>query len=242
MFGMLRHSDMRLAVLGTLALALFALVTLVRYARNQDVEMLQLDILQFVVIGATFPWFVYIGGRIRRLQHNLTEVSTRLVDIEERRQRDDLTGIYNRRALFLAMEESKVRADTVAEPLSICMIDLDLFKRYNDEFDHLTGDHVLRTFAQFVQQGLRASDVFGRYGGEEFVQILRNTTLAGAMGRCRTAAGAHQRARDSRTAFDRTPDSIDRRSAVRAGRSDHPHLCPRRRGDVQGERARPQPG
>jgi len=65
--------------------------------------------------------------------------------------------------------------------LSICMIDLDLFKRYNDEFDHLTGDHVLRTFAQFVQQGLRASDVFGRYGGEEFVQIMRNTTLAGAM-------------------------------------------------------------
>ena len=181
MFGMLRHSDMRLAVLGTLALAAFALVTLVRYARNQDVEMLQLDILQFVVIGATFPWFVYIGGRIRRLQRNLNEVSTRLVDIEERAQRDDLTGVYNRRALFVAMEESKVRADAVAEPLSICMIDLDLFKRYNDEFDHLTGDHVLRTFAQFVQQGLRASDVFGRYGGEEFVQIMRNTTLAGAV-------------------------------------------------------------
>ena len=61
------------------------------------------------------------------------------------------------------------------------MIDLDLFKRYNDEFDHLTGDNVLRTFAQAVQGGLRATDVFGRYGGEEFVQILRHTALAGAM-------------------------------------------------------------
>ena len=61
------------------------------------------------------------------------------------------------------------------------MIDLDLFKRYNDEFDHLTGDQVLRTFARAVQDGLRSTDVFGRYGGEEFVQICRHTTLAGAI-------------------------------------------------------------
>ena len=181
MFGMLRQSDMKLAVLGTIALASFVLVALVRYMRNQDVEMLQLDMLQFVVIGATFPWFVFIGGRIRRLQRDLTEASTRLEDIEEQARRDDLTGVYNRRALLVAMEESKQRADAVKEPLSICMIDLDLFKRYNDEFDHLTGDHVLKTFAKFVQEGLRATDVFGRYGGEEFVQIMRNTTLTGAM-------------------------------------------------------------
>ena len=181
MFGMLRQSDMRLAVLGTISLAGYGLVTLVRYAHDNDLEMLQLDVLQFVVIGATFPWFVYIGGRIRRLQHHLSEVSIKLENIEERARRDDLTGVYNRRALLVAMEESKLKADAAKEPLSMCMIDLDLFKRYNDEFDHLTGDHVLRTFAQFVQQGLRASDVFGRYGGEEFVQILRNTTQAGAV-------------------------------------------------------------
>ena len=181
MFGMLRQSDTRLALLGTAALAAFALIALARYARNRDLEMLQLDVLQFVVIGATFPWFVYIGSRIRRLQHDLTAVSTKLEDIEERARRDDLTGVYNRRALLVAMEQSKLRADASKEPLSICMIDLDLFKRYNDEFDHLTGDHVLKTFAQFVQQSLRGTDVFGRYGGEDFVQILRNTTLTGAM-------------------------------------------------------------
>ena len=78
-------------------------------------------------------------------------------------------------------KKSKQRADSTGEPLSICVIDLDFFKRYNDEFDHLTGDQVLRTFAQAVQDGLRATDIFGRYGGEEFVQILRHTTLAGAM-------------------------------------------------------------
>ena len=61
------------------------------------------------------------------------------------------------------------------------MIDLDRFKRYNDEFDHLTGDQVLRAFAQTVQGELRATDVFGRYGGEEFVQVLRHSTVVGAM-------------------------------------------------------------
>ena len=105
----------------------------------------------------------------------------KLEDIEEKARRDDLTGVYNRRALVAAMDDSKRRADATGEPLSICVIDIDLFKRYNDEFDHLTGDQVLRTFAQAVQSGLRVTDFFGRYGGEEFVQILPQTILAGAM-------------------------------------------------------------
>ena len=180
MFGMLRHSDTKLAVLGSVSVASFALVTGLRYAHNHDAEMLRLDMLQLLVMATTFPWFVLIGGRVKRLQRDLTAASIKLGDIEEQARRDDLTGVYNRRALIAAMEESKRRADAVGEPLSICVIDLDLFKRYNDEFDHLTGDHVLRTFAQVAQTGLRATDVFGRYGGEEFVQILQNTALAGA--------------------------------------------------------------
>jgi len=181
MFGMLRHSGAKLAVLGSVSLASFALVVWVRYVANGDSEMLRLDMLQLMVMALTFPWFIFIGGRVKRLQRGLTEASIKLEDIEEKARRDDLTGVYNRRALVAAMEESKQRADAAGEPLSICMIDLDFFKRYNDELDHLTGDEVLRTFAQAVQEGLRATDVFGRYGGEEFVQILRHTKLAGAM-------------------------------------------------------------
>jgi diguanylate cyclase (GGDEF)-like protein len=181
MFGMLRHSGMKLAVLGCISLLSFALVIGLRYANNRDTEMLRLDMLQLVVMAVTFPWFLFIGGRVKRLQRGLTEASIKLEDIEERARHDDLTGVYNRRALVVAMEESKQRADSAGEPLSICVIDLDFFKRYNDEFDHLTGDQVLRTFAQAVQDGMRATDIFGRYGGEEFVQIMRHTTLAGAM-------------------------------------------------------------
>ena len=181
MFGMLRHSGTKLAVLGSVSLGAYMVVSWLRYAGNGDEQMLRLDMLQAVVIAVTFPWFVFIGIRVKRLRRGLTEASIRLEDIEEKARRDDLTGVYNRRALLVAMEEAKRRADANAEPLSICVIDLDFFKRYNDEFDHLTGDQVLRTFAQTVQAGMRATDVFGRYGGEEFVQIMRHTPLTGAM-------------------------------------------------------------
>ncbi len=181
MFGMLRCSGTKLAVLGSVSLAAFALVIWHRFGGNHDVDMLRLDVLQLIVIALTFPWFLYIGGRVKQLQRDLHEVNIRLEDIEEQARHDDLTGVYNRRALMVAMEESKQRADITGEPLSICVIDLDLFKRYNDQFDHLTGDQVLRAFAQAGRDGLRSTDVFGRYGGDEFVQILLHTALEGAI-------------------------------------------------------------
>jgi diguanylate cyclase len=181
MFGMLRCSGAKLAVLGSVSLAAFGLVIWRRYFVNHDTDMLRLDMLQLVVIAVTFPWFLFIGGRVKQLQRDLREVSIKLEDIEEKARHDDLTGVYNRRALMVAMEESKQRANVTGEPLSICVIDLDLFKRYNDEFDHLTGDRVLQAFAQAARDGLRSTDVFGRYGGEEFVQILPHTAQAGAI-------------------------------------------------------------
>lgn len=181
MFGMLRFSGRKLAMLGSVSLASFALVIWLRYASNHDLDTLRVDMLQSVVIAITFPWLVVLGGSVKRLQRNLVDVSIKLEDIEEKARHDDLTGVYNRRALMVAMEESIQRANATGEPLSICVIDLDLFKRYNDEFDHLTGDQVLQAFARAVRDGLRSTDVFGRYGGEEFVQILPHTELAGAM-------------------------------------------------------------
>jgi diguanylate cyclase len=181
MFGMLRCSAAKLAVLGLVSLAALAMVIWRHYSNNHDGEMLRLDMLQFVVVAITFPWFVFIGGRVKQLKRDLLDVNIRLEDIEEKARRDDLTGVYNRRALMVAMEESKQRANASGEPLSICVIDLDLFKRYNDEFDHLTGDRVLQAFAHAARDGLRSTDIFGRYGGDEFVQILPHTALVGAM-------------------------------------------------------------
>lgn len=181
MFGMLRCSSRKLAVLAVISLVTFALVTWRRYSENHNVEMLRLDVLQLIVIAMTFPWLVFIGGRVKQLQRDLLTVNIKLEDIEEKARHDDLTGVYNRRALMAAMDGARQRAQATGEPLSICVIDLDLFKRYNDEFNHLIGDRVLQAFVQVVREGLRSTDIFGRYGGEEFVQILPHTALSGAM-------------------------------------------------------------
>jgi diguanylate cyclase (GGDEF)-like protein len=181
MFGMLRRNSKVVAILGALSIAVFALLVALRHATNRDDEMLRLDVLQCFVMAVTFPWILFLGGHLHRIEQGLSEARGKLVDIEERARHDELTGIYNRRALIAAMHDAKQRADTTGEPFSICVIDIDLFKRYNDEFDHLTGDQVLRTFARTVQDGLRTTDFFGRFGGEEFVQILPQTVLAGAI-------------------------------------------------------------
>ena len=104
MFGMLRHGGRKLAVLGSVSLLSFALVIWLRYANNGDAEVLRLDMLQLVVMVLTFPWFVFIGGHVKRLQRGLSDVSFKLEDIEEKARRDDLTGVYNRRTLIVAME------------------------------------------------------------------------------------------------------------------------------------------
>jgi len=181
MFGMLRMSGRRLALHGAVSIVAFALVIWLRYRRDHRIDDLRLDALLCAVMAVTLPWFVYIGERVKRLERGLTQASMEIEDIEESAWRDDLTGLYNRRAISVAMDEAKQRADATREPLAICVVDLDHFKRFNDELGHLAGDAVLRAFAHDVQAGMRASDVFGRYGGEEFVQILRHTDLRGAL-------------------------------------------------------------
>jgi len=181
MFGMLRRDSGKIAMLGFVSIVFFALLSVLRYVNIQDTEILRLDILQCLVMVVTLPWILFLGGHLKRLHQGLADVRIKLEDVEEKARRDELTGVYNRRALLAVMHDSKLQSDATGEPFSICVIDLDLFKRYNDEFDHLTGDQVLRAFAQTVQDGLRTTDFFGRYGGEEFVQILPRTPLAGAI-------------------------------------------------------------
>ena len=94
---------------------------------------------------------------------------------------DELTGMYNRRYFFERLEEYLRAARRHRLPLSLMMIDIDLFKRINDTYGHPTGDRVLRTIAELIRSGLRASDISARYGGEEFVILLPYTDEAEAI-------------------------------------------------------------
>ncbi|MDP2349743.1 MAG: diguanylate cyclase [Chloroflexota bacterium] len=95
--------------------------------------------------------------------------------------RDPLTGFVNHRYLHERLSEEIVRAVRNRQPLSVLMLDLDDFKLVNDTFGHVYGDRVLVHVAEQVRSTLRASDVGGRYGGDEFAVILPETGRDGAV-------------------------------------------------------------
>jgi diguanylate cyclase (GGDEF)-like protein len=92
--------------------------------------------------------------------------------------KDDLTGLHNRRYFNDRLLDEMERVKRYpAEPLSLLMLDIDFFKKVNDDYGHQRGDAVLIWFAQFIQQKLRKSDILARYGGEEFAILLINTDI-----------------------------------------------------------------
>ena len=95
-----------------------------------------------------------------------------LAQLSELSSRDGLTGVWNRRRLDELVEVEFSRHRRYGSPLAIAMVDIDKFKRLNDDHGHPFGDEVLREVAQCVAGSIRTSDTVGRYGGEEFMLIL----------------------------------------------------------------------
>ncbi|MFI5199996.1 MAG: GGDEF domain-containing protein, partial [Candidatus Limnocylindrales bacterium] len=88
---------------------------------------------------------------------------------------DPLTAVLNRQALIGRIDAELERASRYSRPLSLVLVDLDHFKRVNDTHGHSAGDTVLREFAAVLQAYVRAVDIVGRYGGEEFMLVLPET-------------------------------------------------------------------
>jgi diguanylate cyclase (GGDEF)-like protein len=94
---------------------------------------------------------------------------------------ESLTGLLRREAVLDLLDREHQRADRHGRPLTIGMADLDHFKEINDRFGHLTGDKLLKRVAQAISSGLRGTDAVGRYGGEEFLLVLPETDMDGAV-------------------------------------------------------------
>jgi diguanylate cyclase (GGDEF)-like protein len=180
-YAMYRLSQKTVLALSLGTLASYAVIIGIHYQQSHSQDLLRIESLHWLVLMLALPGFVVLTGRVQRLHGALYKASLRIRNIEENSRRDSLTNCYNRRYMVAALEEQKRLADETGLPLCLALIDLDHFKRINDEVGHLAGDEVLCAFAMVAQANIRDSDIFGRYGGEEFLLVLPATSLHAAL-------------------------------------------------------------
>ena len=127
--------------------------------------------------GILLPWVIGVSAALV-----LTEAHGRLNGrLRTQASTDPLTGVANRRAWEAEAARSLARAARTGEPLTVAILDLDGFKEVNDREGHVAGDRLLRQVAGAWRSRLRASDLLGRHGGDEFVLCLPGTDAPGAV-------------------------------------------------------------
>ncbi len=145
----------------------------------------QLAVVRGLVLLVVLTWLSFMGGDIYRQRRELTrrhaDLQSALGRSEELATRDELTGLYNRRYIMELLAQEQQRFRRTGLPFSICILDLDHFKRINDTLGHQAGDHVLRGYGNWLMAQMRDTDRVGRYGGEEFIVVLAHTGLEGAL-------------------------------------------------------------
>ena len=112
-------------------------------------------------------------GRLRREQFTtlMAQRETNL-QLQQMAETDDLTGLFNRRHFMELAEAAHRQCRERAQPMAVCMLDLDHFKTINDQLGHAAGDRVLQRVADVCLKALRSADLIGRFGGEEFIVAL----------------------------------------------------------------------
>ncbi|GGC13457.1 hypothetical protein GCM10007205_22960 [Oxalicibacterium flavum] len=180
-FVMHRMSSRTMFRLALSVMLFHALVIAAHYRQYADLDLFKLEAMQFLALALTLPGFVMLADRVQRLHGALYRANRKIRDIEADAQRDTLLGCYNRRYIVAALEQQKRLAEQSGEPLCLAVLDLDHFKLINDDAGHLVGDEVLCKFARIALRNIQPTDIFGRYGGEEFLLVLPRTTLEVAL-------------------------------------------------------------
>ena len=166
-------------------LGLLALVLPAAFMKNDNIHFeinvsrpLALGLIALIALLNT-----YLVSRrldIRRMREELISTTLQQQLIEQQSFTDPLTEIYNRRSLDEIAGRFISHARRLGNPLTFLMVDVNNFKQVNTKFGHLTGDTVLAEFASLLKSSIRGSDAVIRYGGDEFLILLADTTAGGS--------------------------------------------------------------
>ena len=142
-----------------------------------------IPILKHIKIEEKWYWIIRkkISDKLYYLIDELSYIDDTLQKIKKKSSIDDLTECYNKKEILSQVERFLLLFLRNKFPFSILMFDIDFFKKVNDTYGHLAGDFVLKELTKIIKSNLRKSDIMGRFGGEEFLVILPETKIAGAM-------------------------------------------------------------
>ncbi|WP_159016334.1 GGDEF domain-containing protein [Cognatiluteimonas profundi] len=165
-----RHSFGSLLTLGATALLMVNNIVRIAAAIRQDPDFLPMTQSP---TGITILYLVPLGGIFLYATGLLLLYFERLVDAKNHlATHDELTGMLNRRAIVAGGEREVAVAIRSRQPLTVAFVDIDFFKRVNDNLGHEAGDFVLADIAQLLHDACRNVDLVGRYGGEEFCLVF----------------------------------------------------------------------
>lgn len=221
MFSSTQVTMRQLIRLALLPVLLYPVVALIARAVDPATFDWRVDVVYWISLCVLMLFTAMLVGKLMRLRLRLkasnTELESALAKLTIMAERDELTGLYNRRHLMDVLEREKSRADrSGGNTFCVCLIDLDHFKRVNDTFGHGNGDTVLRTLARVAEQCIRGADCLGRWGGEEFLLLQPETSVESA-----EVCVQRIRAELERTAFEGLPAEL--RVTLSAGIAQYQH-------------------
>ena len=172
----LRQGPWRVTLVAALAAAALAALAGLR-ALWQAAAPLDFVLLLAMSLGAA----ALVGAAVWPLMHMLRDLEAARMQLDVLATRDELTGVFNRRQFLVLADREWARCRRYDMGAAMVMLDVDHFKRVNDQHGHLAGDLMLREIARAAAETLRHADFLGRFGGEEFIVFLPHTDVLGAL-------------------------------------------------------------
>lgn len=185
MFGMFRLRARSAYGLALYALVVFGAVMATMATLQPEAYPPPFELIHFLMLAIMLPAVAVLTARLSHIRWRLSqqreELGRALAQLQAIATRDELTGLPNRRQVQALMDQELLRSLRHHHDFCIALVDLDHFKRVNDDHGHAAGDTVLRAFAEAGQAALRATDVLARWGGEEFLVLLPDTAMPPAL-------------------------------------------------------------